>query len=112
MMSLHRRTCQERSAQYDASQSPLSHSYTSSRSSDQTPSLLMAATHRPTVSHDARSSLRLMANLRRSGALLVNLAVASLAQKTGVGIRVAPDGPGREHIRFHQHLRVFDRDVV
>src|SRR5439155_26829732 len=59
------------------------------------------------------SSRLLVPNLRggRLG-LETRLAVASLPQKARVRIHVAPYRSRWEHVRLHQHLRVFDRDVV
>src|SRR5437667_415792 len=58
------------------------------------------------------SSPLLVPNLRDGRTVLVNLAVASLSQQARVGIRVAAYRSRRQHPRLHEHLRVFDRDVV
>src|SRR3954468_18213419 len=54
----------------------------------------------------------LMPDLRDGGTVLVNLAIAPLPHKPRVGIGIAAYRSRRQHPRFHEHLGVFDRDVV
>ena len=42
----------------------------------------------------------------------VDFAVASLGQKSGIGIRVERQGPRRHHPRLHQDLGIIDCDFV
>src|SRR5688572_2105162 len=44
--------------------------------------------------------------------LEIRLAVAPLGRRPPDPSRAAPEDPCREHQRFHQHLRIFERQVV